>query len=448
MSPIYTFVQYSAMLQELANRLYDPTQQFWNPTELGFYITEALRTWNAFTGYWRGDFVWQPSQGVNFYDMTNPSVMPNTLRPYTVTDQTLYSIIQCHLLEPVAWDPWTGVSKQFTADDLLNAVQRRRDEVLSITDCTLTRSLVPAVNGRIALPDTVIDVRRMAYFPNPASLQKNSVMWPMDTWGEESFAPRYAQNSAGTPFGYLLTTEPPISFDTDRPPAYSGNYELLTVNAGPALSYSAASTLLVPDDFTWVIKWGALADLLSRESNAKDVPRAQYCEQMYRMGIKILSSAPALLAARIGNVPIQIDSLRAADLYNTGWEAAPQGPPTSVYHAGLNLIALGPAPDAGLYSATATVVQNAPVPINPIDYVQIGRDEYDIILDFAQHLAAFKQGGEEFTRSMALLQRFMKMAATYNGKLAEIAEFQTMLAGLSQRENQMNPISTVVAEGE
>jgi hypothetical protein len=324
----YGYATLGFVRQELGFRLSDLNQVFWSPAELNLYIVEALRTWNALTAFWRGDFVFAAQQGVTWYDLTNATQIPGTLRPLTITDTYLYSVIQYHLLEPVNWLPWVGNSAQFVADDLVNAVQRRRDEILSLTGCTITERLVPAVAGRIQLPDTVIDVRRMAYVPSTLfPTQAASAMWPEDAWAEQSFNRLYIQSPAGTPYTYLLSTQPPINFDTDRPPAYGGNYDLLTVEAGPLLSIPTPNLLSIPDDWTHVIKWGALADLLSMESNAKDIPRATYCEMRYRMGIAALAAAPALLAMRVDNVAMQVDSVRAADTYNTGWQGVAQGRP-------------------------------------------------------------------------------------------------------------------------
>jgi len=141
-----------------------------------------------------------------------------------------------------------------------------------------------------------------------------------------------------------------LSFDTDASPSFGGSYELLTVEAGGALSFTSIppSTFTIPDDWIHVIKWGALADLFGRQSNAADPLRQSYCEQRYQMGLKLLMDAPALLAMRVNNVPTQISSVRGADLYNTSWEGADQSSPREIYHAGLNLVALSPPPDSGV----------------------------------------------------------------------------------------------------
>src|SRR6267154_2448970 len=131
MADVYTFATLSQVRQQLANRLYDSSQVFWSAAELNLYLYEALRTWNALTSYWRNEFTFSTQPNIAYYDLTDIANLPNTLRPLTIQDTDLYTLLQYHLLEPAAWNPWTGVSAQFTADDLLNAVSRRRDEVLS-----------------------------------------------------------------------------------------------------------------------------------------------------------------------------------------------------------------------------------------------------------------------------------------------------------------------------
>ena len=457
----YSYITFAQTKQQLANRLYDSNMVFWQNAELGLYITEALRTWNALTSYWRGDFLFSTAAGQTWYDLTDQTQMPLTLRPYTVLDTDIYSMIQYRLLEP-GTPPLTINSLQFTADDIVQAVQRRLNELLAITGCTITRSSVGAVNGRITLNDSVIDVRRIAYlyqFPvSPGVTQPQaSVLFEDDTYAESSYNYYYTVTPAGIPLAYIQSTLPPINFDVDRPPAYAGSYELLTVNAGRTLDALVPGTLGMPDDWTHLLTWGALADLLGRESNAKDSFRAGYCETRYRMGLQLLQQAPALLALRLNNLVLQIDSTRAGDLYNNTWQNQAPAQPQFAYHAGLNLVALTPTPDLGgslygvglygvgayassvPYSLMATVVENAPIPATDGAFMQVGRDDLDCIIDYAQHLASFKMGGAEFAATTAHLKRFFAQAANYNSKLAEIAEYTSFLLGQSPRDDQMHP---------
>ena len=470
----YSYITLAQFRQQLSRRLYDEFMVFWSSAELTVYVQEALQTWNSLTGYWRGDFVSPTVVSQVWYDIP---LLANTLRPYTVTDQSIYSTILYHLLEPI-----TGVvSAQFTNDDITNAVQRRRDELLSITSCTQTVRTVGAVAGRITLPDTVIDVRRMAYLPTESvltgkgygtgrygfgiygrSAQKQvdipapTVLWPEDTFAEQSYDALYTLNQAGAPglpSTYLLSTQPPLSFDTNCPPAFAGSYELLTVEAGGTLTFNAAppATFTIPDDWTPAIKWGALADLFSRESNAQDPLRAQYCETRYRQLCAILrDSAPALLAMRVNNVPAQVSSVRGSDLYNTTWEGADPGVPRSVSYAGMNLFALNPPADDGInsvpYDLTLTVVENAPMPVLDDDMVQVAREDLDALLDYCVHIAMVKAGGADFMATVPLFKRFMKAATLYNRKLSEFAEYTDTLMGMAVRERNLNPVQQPVGD--
>lgn len=416
----------------LAARLYDPTGQFWTQAERLYYIQEAMREWNALTGFWHGDFLLTPANGTQWYDITNTATAPLTLRALTLNTTYLNTIIQYHLLEPpVGLGAWTG-SAQLAPSDIQTAIARRRDEILGITGCNLTRSLINASPGRTALANTTLGVRRVAFIPAPG-FGSPTTLWQDDSWAWQAYENNYATLPAGIPFTYALSTQPVFSFDVDRLLNVAGQYELLTMQSG------ADPSLAIPDDWTWVLKWGALADLLGRESNAKDAVRAAYCEKRYRDGLALLALAPAVLGVRSDNIPLQIDSVRGADQYQASWEAAAAGPPKSVLAASMNLLALSPTPDAGPYSLMFTVIQNAPVPSAPSDCITLTQDAYEVMLDEAQHIAMFKSGGAEFAATLPLHKRFLDLASFYSSKLAEMGEFSKALYHQSQQEQAMNP---------
>jgi hypothetical protein len=211
---------------------------------------------------------------------------------------------------------------------------------------------------------------------------------------------------------------------------------VLTINSGPAWTAGVNSTLNIPDDWTWVFKWGALMDLLSRESNAKDALRAEYCKRRYEEGLALLSGMPTVLALRQNNIPMAVDSVRNGDDFNPGWQGKAPGQPKFAYLAG-NLLALSPLPNSSVnYSMTVSVVQNAPIGGT---YVQIARDDLASVIDYAQHLAQFKQGGSEFTATIPLYQRFQRKAAQYNSKLKEQGFFSWPQLELSQLQEIEGP---------
>jgi len=103
-----------------------------------------------------------------------------------------------------------------------------------------------------------------------------------DLFAQRAFNPGYVSANSQPPRTWFQSTDPPISFSVDFTPPVAGNYNLLTVNAGNNWTANNASNLQIPDDWAWVLKWGALYDLLSRESSAKDALRAEYCLRRYK----------------------------------------------------------------------------------------------------------------------------------------------------------------------
>ncbi len=467
MPPLITLGQAKAAL---AQRLYDSTEQFWADAELTLYIQEAMRTWQALTSYWREEFIFSSAftriggygrngygnlgygnnyitTGTGFFDIT---VMPGTVRPFTVTDQDIYQQLEYHLLEPLTTSyplAWTG-SAQFSMSVLMQAVERRRNEILETTGCTITYSLqVADGSSRVAVPSTVSEIRRIAFIPTDPGQGLPTPMFQDDQWGLQSFRPDFTVQPGGIPDIYTISTEPvvpdasqsaAITFDVTVPPGVPGSYELLTLQAGVALSTAMATVINIPNDWTWVLKFGALADLLGRESNAKDLLRAKYCESRYQQGIALLTHAPAMLAMRSNNIPLQIDAVKSADEYNPTWEGAPQGDPQSALSAGLNLFIITPQPSVPV-SLTAMMVSNAPVPSADVEPVLVTQDVLDTLLDYAQHLAALKMAGAEFLATMPLFDNFMNRAALSWSRLGEQGEFQKLLWQRSQVEEALNP---------
>lgn len=438
----YGYLTYAQAKTRLSQRLYDASKVRFPDAELGFYIKEALRTFNALANFQRGEFTFLARANVTWYDLTDAVNLPNTVRAMSVTDLDIINLIEYHLIEPqsIAYPlVWTG-SQQFSVADILNAIQQRRDEVMSESGCTITQSLVAAASGRTALPDTVIDLRRVMWLPTVTTVYKPNLLLPADAWSAQSFEYGYTTASPGTPNAFLRSTQPPLSFDVDIQPAVAGDYDILTVDAGAALSATQSTILPVPDDWSWVIKWGALATLFSRDELAQDKLRAQYCLERFKQGCAALLKAPALLAAKIDGVPVTIDAVREADYYLANWQGRPTGSPEAMAHAGLNLLALIPIANAdSTYTVTVNVVANMTLPVFDNDYLQVGRDDVEEILNYAQHIAMLKLGGEEFAATMPLYRQFTRHCVLYNSKLSAISEFRELLFGRSPLEASVNP---------
>lgn len=434
----YTATTFAQLKTQLANRLGDSLKVFWVDTELGILLTESLRTFGLCSGFWRERGVLASFSGTAFYDLGNLVVAGVPLVGYTVTDQDLIQAIQYHLLENASSQAAWGGTEQFTLDDVTRAIERRRNQFLSDTGAVVTVSTIniaPPPSGRTSLAPNIIDVRRAAW-RGAAPLNYFVPLWRED----ERLLTAANQDwsvSSGTPEAYSIMAPQPLTLQLAPPPVASGQLELLTVNSGATLNPSAGATILgIPDDLTPGIKWGALADLLGKDGIACDPVRAQYAEERYQIYVKLARVLPVVIHAEINGVPLIPSTLQEVESSTPGWENI-SGAPADLILAAPNLIGLSPVPD-GAYSVTADVVRRTPVYTNA-DPVQIGQEQLDAILDYAEHLALFKCAGAEWHSTDRAAQNFMLQAITYNQRMSASARSSVSAAMQSQRQKEGTP---------
>lgn len=413
----YTHTTWATLKAALALRLGDVSNTYWSDTELGLYLTEALRTFSLLTGFWRDTGVLTASVSVPFYDLT---VLQNgngdNLLDYTVKDQDVVTMIQYHFLEPATGNSWTGSDQFGGLTDLTNSIQKRRDQILADTGCVVTRTtgiVTPAGTSRIFLSDATIAIRRLAFldsFGAVTPLLPSDILAQRNYASDELYTPgdAYSYSSASMrPTEVLLV--PPV----DQP----GTLDLVSVQSGAALDPTVGVLLGLPDDYTWAVKWGAMADLLAKDGPARDPIRSAYCERRYQLAVELIKLSPVVVNAEIDGVPLDTDSLTNMDAYNSDWQTTLYVP--EFMAAIRTLVALAPCPD-NTYSLTFDVVRKAPIPVLAGDYVQIGREQLDSILDYAEHLAAFKMGGEEFKATFKGAENFFASAVAYNERLTSM----------------------------
>src|SRR5262245_58828349 len=195
------------MQTALSLRLGDPSMVRWTQNELTTYIYEALRTWNAWTAYWRDQATFNTTMLQAFYDL--PTVLP-TLRAYTVTNWQLVTDLQYALIEPPApGGTWTG-TEQFDLSVLTTAIRRRRSQFFRETGAVLTRSettyAAPPASGRVDLDESVLIPRRAAWRPTATQLLQPLLI--TDEWSANHYQPNNWLTSTLSPFAYSLTDEP------------------------------------------------------------------------------------------------------------------------------------------------------------------------------------------------------------------------------------------------
>lgn len=487
----YSWLTYATARAQLAQRLADSGNVFWSDAECGFYLQQALRMFNVLTYTWRKEYVFSSDSLWN-----NLGLMSGSPRQRTITDTYCYTIMQYMLLEPPTGGTWTGTS-QFTISDLAQALQRRRDEMIQITNCNQALlsqiALTPNVS-RTNLPDTIIDVERVRYLALEtqttgtassgdtsillASMQDvavgqvvtgtgltyptsviaigtNSVTISQpvtgavsgtlnfftpyvldrdDTVAEEFYeAPLYQLDSA-PPEVFSLSSEPPLAWNVYPPPNQPGQYDAIVLQSGTAFSPPASNLIGIPDDFAWTLIWGALADLLGRESEATDRQRAQYCLQRYMDGVQVMLKTPWVMLGKVDNVAVSVDSIADTDNYEPDWDANPSTFGPVIVAGGIDFFAAPVNAGIGL-----TVLGNAPVPTADGQFVQVSRSDYDIVLDLAQSMACFKMGGLEWKDALQLEARAIQACMAENVRLKNQGCFSDILNQRGQVQDRSRP---------
>ncbi|MDE2102955.1 MAG: hypothetical protein KGL39_37270 [Patescibacteria group bacterium] len=445
-----TFAQAQSML---LSRLSDSSGSFWSSTpngagynEIGGYIQEALRTWGAFTHYWRDRGSLQFIRfSPPFLDITNiKNASGVAIRSYNVTDAQLLAMMEFHLLEPATPAAYSG-SSMFAQSDFTQALQNRLNQFIFETGCTLTHSQqgVAGNQSRVVLPPTTAFVQRTGWIS--ADSLSAAPLWRGDEMEMMAFMGTSWNTTSDQPQIFSVIASSPLSLQLAPIPNANFILDLLTLSNGPALNPASGVLLKIPDESAWAIKWGAMADLLAKDGPAFDIQRAAYCEGRYREGVLAANSLPVVLQAQFQGIIAPIVSVLDLDQSYPGWQGIKQsGSPFILAPAGANLAAVYPIPD-NTYDLVLDVVANPVVPALGTDAIQLGQEELDAVLDYAQHLASFKLGGDEFQATQPLYNNFMKLALNYNQTLRASSKFLDIMWGASQRENAMRPRKSVEA---
>jgi hypothetical protein len=433
----YSYITFAELKSALLQRLQDQAGVFTTSAEAGVYITEALRVLNAQTATWNQEFILDFIPGTTWRSINFDS----SPRERTVTDTSIYTEMEYMLLEPPTGSVWTGTN-QFNITNLSEALQYRRDELLQASGANTVNIITPSpTSGRTTtLSDATLELRRVRWIPVPESNESPYALWREDVVTVNAYG-NELNITPGSPESWLITSNAPLSFDVSCPPFVPGDSDLLSLQSGANLTPPTSTVLGLPDDWCWVAKYGALADALSNSPEASDAIRAKYCQQRYERGMKAMTMLPWLLSASVANLPVDTPSVQEMDAYAQNWENTwPAGDPQIVV-GGMDFVALAPfVPVGGMtVSAALTVVGNAPIPAGQGDFIQLTRDGVDAVLAYAQHIAMFKCGGDDFTSTLPLYMQFEAFCASQNKRFAALGTFRSEMILEGDRGEVISP---------
>ncbi len=150
-----------------------------------------------------------------------------------------------------------------------------------------------------------------------------------------------------------------------------------------------------------------------------------------------------VLRVEVNEVPMASTSLYDLDYGQPTWESevcTGTNIPQAFAPVGFNWFALWPASLAGGESLIVEGVTPAP-DITAVGNVNMGQDELETILDYAQHVAQFKEGGQEFEASQIQLKEFLKECGSRNAVLMKSSPFRKWCGLTDQKKRPMRSIA-------
>jgi hypothetical protein len=428
----YTQYTQATFTADLAQMLSDPTHVYWAQDELNRVLNEALLLWGALTSYWTTRSTFPTAAGVPFYDLN--AQFPNLrARKYTFDDLT--KEIQYHLYEPANGVTGTGMTDQFTIGQITSALARRRNEFVIDSRIPLTFTTIPAPAppaNQVTLSQSVALIARAAWIE-----AASGIVTPLrrtDSYAAQSYSPYWNLNPA-KPYGYSQVEAMPGTMVLIPPPINAGSIHL-TYAQTLQLSIAGGTSFQVPDELVMALKYGALNDILCTNAQGFDPIRAKYCEERYDSLIELAALHRSIIQVRLGNALLPLDTLISLDAHKPFWQTGTGTPQIAV--CAYDILAFHKVPGSA-YTITCDLVQSAPLPQLPNDFIQLGPEEIPYIFDYCRHVLQLKLGGVEFVQSMPLYDNFQKGAQQRSKLIQYKARYLTPLFSQPRREEQEAP---------
>lgn len=434
----YTQYTLAALTAEILNSLGDPAGVYWTAPEVTNAINEALHEFSGTTSYWRKRVaVSFPGYGAStWFDISkNPDVAPYRAR--TATIDSITKEIQAHFCEPSNGSSGAGMTSQFTITEILQSIQTAAyrfviDAQLPLGVGLVVPSAIPP-DGTVILNQNTVYVHRLSWINSDLVY---FTLYRSDEFAANSLLPDWNLNPAARPLAFSQLLEAPLTVQLLPPPINSGNLEL--VSAATTTPADNITSLNIPDDFAHAVKYLAMVNLLTTDGETTSSLLAQYCSSRYQQIITAAKLQRSIIGVRVNNRIIPINPVATLDTTRPGWRNAPAKTIPSGCSVLYDLLIFHPSlsQDVG---GTLDVAQSAPVLINPTDFIQLGSEELEAVIDYSQHYLSFKLQGEEFKQTLPLFDDFQKLVSNRNSILANQGRYLTGQFDQPAADTAFNP---------
>lgn len=204
------------------------------------------------------------------------------------TDKALMSEIQASLLEPTIDGGVTWTSGMWTAAEVLQYINQRQDRFLKESQLLTSWTTTAVAPGQLrpALPTDWVATVRVSWRGSGATF----VNLPRaDSWSADNGQPTWASATAGRPTVYMDSETPTLSLQLAPAPTGAGTLSIYYVSVGNNLD-GTGEIFDLPDEFIPYLKYGVIADMLTKLGRVQDAGRATYCEQRFDEGVELAKS--------------------------------------------------------------------------------------------------------------------------------------------------------------
>lgn len=142
----------------------------------------------------------------------------------------------------------------------------------------------------------------------------------------------------------------------------------------------------------------------------------------------------SLQRVKYDSTPLWPSSVTELDYGYTNWQQSATGTPLFWSPIGLGMIVINPPAPAGHFLNMEGMALLPALNVGG-DFIDIGDEEVNRILDYAHHTLTFKEGGLEFEATLPLMGSFVSAAGLGNQRLLGVSIFKRNM-GMAKDEEQ------------
>lgn len=194
------------------------------------------------------------------------------------------------------------------------------------------------------------------------------------------------------------------------------NQGILKTIAIKTADFAGVLTLPIPTNLYWVIKYGVLFELFSKDGNGFDAQRADYCDKRWKQGVELAKLYFSIITTRINGKIIPSSTLNDIDRFAYNWKNETTKRPYTYAPISWNLIAFCKK-TSEIVSVELDVLANTILPITIDDFIQIPEEQYQSLYDYILHLCFLKLGGSKFASTIPKLDKAIEGITLQNSQL-------------------------------